>query len=321
MKILVEAYDSSAPSWIRKFLSDPIYGKTRGWDRNRAGNITHLDASTAQFTDATDMPLSDLSRLLRSRDYFIFILATSPRTGKSVPIRVWYSPNRDNGIYVDGSDDFNDVSFKRIVDTATSIYYTPVSNDRKNKRADRYASRAGMVSRDNDSAQNPDLFRTTPAADLARDASGYYYDARRLVKKLAKMHADDPAYRLNKAAQLFQNMVDMYTDKIKTMSKDRTFDTDPYNETGFTHILREGDGIITDASRKMNDLVDYIDNQMTSLEEYASNFRTAHPDFDVPDEELEPKFNDYIEYMSQQIDDVYREILRYNKQMKSLVNV
>lgn len=134
------------------------------------------------------------------------------------------------------------------------------------------------------------------------------------------MHADDSAYQLNKAAQLFQDMVDMYTDKIKTMSRDRTFDTNPYNKTGFTYILREGDGIITDASGKMNDLVDYIDNQMPSLEEYASNFRTAHSDFDVPDEELQLKFNDYIEYMSQQIDEVYRELLQYNKQMKSLVN-
>lgn len=320
MKVLIEAYDSSAPSWIKKFLSDPVYGKTRGWHRNRAGNMIDFDASTARFINGIREPVSELRKLLRSGEYLFFVLATSPKTGESVPIRIWYDPNKSNGIGIEGSKDFNNASFKHIVDTAVSIYYTPVSNDRKDKRADRYASRSGMVSRDTDSAQNPDLFRTTSAADLARDASGYYYDAQQLIKKLAKMHADDPAYRLNKATQLFQDMVDMYTDKIKTMSRDRTFDTDAYSKTGFTYILREGGGIITDASRKMNDLVDYIDNQIPSLEEYAPKFRTAHPDFDGPDEELKLRFNDYVNYMSREIDEVYLDIQQYNKQMKSLVN-
>ena len=308
--ILSEAFDASAPEWIRKFLSRNT-AAFRG-RRPMAGNIINFDASTAVFEDVSTESVSALrSRLKSNEDVLFFLISNNPYNSDT--LMVTYDPsNKSNGLNIVGSSQHQYTSFKKLVEMATEIYYTKITTNRADKRSKRRQSRQGLISRDNDSAQPSDFRSSYDGSNWVKDASGYTYDANRLSKKLIQLHDGDAAFLVRKSSSLFKAMAEDYAEKIKSFSQDTKFDLGTFNRTGFEYIIREGQRLLSNTAQKLNELNDGVETYSIDLETY-NNMLTSRDREPVDDEAFQERREDIFDRMGTYFNDIKANKLRMDK--------
>lgn len=259
MKIFVEAYDSSAPDWIKKFLSSM---KSRY--STRADSAYDFEASTAKFEDANGWSLSELRNAMKNNEYCIFALMEKGAQTTTV-IQIKSDPsNKTNGLSISGpySYEYKDKSFKYLISNALEVYITKATTDRADKRNARADSRKGIISRKGDSAQEPASFRFDYDS-MMTDASGYVYDASRLSKKLASLHEGDVNYYLSSSIKTFKSMTALFAKTVTNIGEQELpFDTYTFSDTGASRIIHDGTRAIEDTMEVLNrlnaDVKDYI---------------------------------------------------------------
>lgn len=326
MKIFVEAYSETCPPWIRNFLSEIEY---RTWSASsgasRASSLRNIDASRAQFVDVSEESVTELRRRMKSGNDMLFMLepAFSSRYD-DIPIMVSADPdNKETGLRVvastRGSSDLKHMSFKRLVDNAIEVYYTKISNDKKDLQTQRVKNRRGMIYRKGDSAQDTlDLANhfSWNGSRWVTDASGYEYDANRLSRKLAEMHEGDIGFYLSKAAKIFKTMAENYADKVKEMAEidsNSRIDTGTFSKTGFSFIIREGERTLNDAAERINQMQEYAEDSLVSFEA-ANEQRT--------DAQLlsQQEYEDGIRRLQNRVKKEYNNIQAYRSKLNRILS-
>ncbi len=257
-----EAFDGSMPSEIRTLLTQPNFTRfSRG--NNLASNITKFDPATTEFADVSNAAVSTLRNYIKANDYVLFIVIS----GKAFMV-TYDATNKGTGLNIEGagSDRYKDWSLTKLVQNADSIYAAKVSNDIIDKRNDRYASRKGLVSRPGQ-AQDSTFRSDFDGQEWKKDASGYWYDANRLARKLTDLNADDSAAYVSNGADVFRKMVSMYTDHIKELASD----DDIFNiDNALRNFTYEGQRILSLASDKIRDLKYLAEIAAKTLEDINS---------------------------------------------------
>lgn len=313
---LIEAFDSSAPQWIKDFLSSRL----RTFKPNTyANNLQDIDASTAKFINVSNESVSELRKRLKSGTDLLFVLYKVPERRFTVPIIIRYdADNTSNGLRVIGSSEFRYTSFKQIIENAAEVWYTKITEERKNKRRDRADSRRGGIFRDKDNVVDPDLYANVNLDTLRKDASGYTYDSKRLVKKLVDIHENDSAYTLNKATKIFSDMVNSYTNKLSEFVTNKNYSSNYNDKSGFRYISRMGQQILEDSIRIMDRLNDFVESSIETLEDYSQRYRD---DFDEePPENIENRYNSYQKRIKREILKSLSELSNNKEQLNSVIN-
>lgn len=266
MKILqriTEAFDSSMPPEIKELMTKARLGRHYMRGSNVANNVAKFDPSTAVFEDVTGTPVSTLRRFIKSDEYVVFVIID----GAAYMI-VADPDNKNTGIDVKGIDDFSfkDYSLTRLVSTADKVYVTRVTTDKQDKRTARHDARRDIVSRDNQPAST--TYRTSfNGEDWKKDASGYWYDANRLARKLADLEVEDSAAVITKAADIFRNMVNSYTDHIKDLAKT----DDIFNiNSALRDFTYKGQSILSLASDRIRDIKHLAELAVKTLDDVNS---------------------------------------------------
>lgn len=269
MKIMIEAYDSSAPSWIKHLLNSEMPGGRTFRGRTIADRTLDFDAGTAKFIDLSDSgeSVNQIRNRLKKQGAIIFCRMFNDNALIIRPD----ATNKTNGLHISGdlAYRYKDKSFKYIIENAAEVWYTDSTTVRKDKIADRQKSRDGVISRKSDSAQDSNMHRAwDDTAKWEEDASGYVYDANRLSKKLANMHENDASYLLKKSASTFEAMVDLYSDTIKKLVRTGApYDTGTFSNTGISRISRDGQRKLEDTAQSINYLQQEVNYFLMSIDE------------------------------------------------------
>lgn len=311
---LIEAFDSSAPQWIKDFLSS----KLRTYKPNTyARNLQDVDASTATFINVSDESVSELRKRLKSGTDLLFVLYKAPDRRDTIPVMIRYDANNTaNGLKVIGSSDFKYMSFKRIIENAVEVWYTEFTEDKQRKKKDRAASRRGGIFRDKDRIYDPALHRDVDLGALKKDASGYTYDAQRLVRKLAAMHEDDSAYALDKATKIFSSMVDIYSDALKELVTNKNYSSDYFNKSSFRYITRSAQDLIDESARMMEKLTDLVEGTIETLEDYSSQYASRYDE--VPDN-IKEIYEDDQQRLKEEISKTLSNLAKNKQKLTSII--
>lgn len=289
MKILLkEAFDASMPSNVRSWMnqySGRVFRNSTA--RARADYFKDFDPSSAVFTDYSGESTKVLREWVKSKDIVLF-----------AELEAEWGPNRTIAIYSDptnstnmlklvgnGAENYKEKSFKWIVEHAVSLWGADFSSARTDKMGARQQSRKGLVSRDGDSAQPTEGRYSFDGADWKKDASGYWYDANRLSRELAKLHAEDVGYYPKKAADIFLNMANTYGDGVKKLAADpANIDLSTFGDGSFERITRDGQRLLHDAGSKMKQILESGERYAYTLDEF--NAKNVEAGRDPIDEEL-----------------------------------
>lgn len=260
MKILQlkkEAFDASMPSEIKTFMqqSSGRYGRS-----NNAAGTRDFDPSRASWDKITALPVSQIRGFIKSNEYAVFVIID----GRAM--RVAYDPsNTSTSLSLTGynASKYKEFSLTKLLRLADDVYATKISSDLTDLRNKRYNNRKGLVSRPGQ-AQDPTYRAELDGKDWKQDASGYWYDANRLARKLITLNARDSASYVSKGADIFRDMVNNYTDHIKELaSNDDIFN----NDRAIRNFTYSGQRIITDAHDSIKDIKYLADLAAKTLEE------------------------------------------------------
>ena len=266
MKILqriTEAFDSSMPPEIKELMKATRLSGRALHGVNVAEFVQKFDPSTAVFEDVTSAPISTLRKYIKSDEYVLFVIIDNRA------LMVIYDPNnKETGIDVNGTrgNSYKNYSLTRLVSEASKVYVTKVTTDKQDKRVARRDSRSDLVSRAGQPAST--TYRTSfNGEDWKKDASGYWYDANRLARKLADLEVEDSAAVITKAADIFRNMVGAYTDHIKELANaDDIFNID----SALRDFTYKGQNILSNASDKIRDIKYLAEIAVKTLDEINS---------------------------------------------------
>lgn len=313
-----EAFDASMPQFIRDWMLQ--YGDKYYSSSNRAEYVGAFDPSTAKFKDVSDMSTNELRNWIKSGEYMLFA-KLKPPYGYGKPVTVAISSDPTNSVnrlklVGMGASDFKEKSFKWICEHAISLYAVKTSSDRKDKQIQRRNARKGLISRDGQPQDHNRPF-TFNGADWKQDASGYWYDANRLVKKLAALHENDSTYYINKGAEIFKNMVDVFADTIK--SKAANFDKDSFpdfwNDKSFSRFIYEGQRILEDAGRAVSAINEEGSMIAESLE--SINAKRAENGAEPLDQKT---YEDGIEYAKSEVRRHFANLKSYQRKLNELLS-
>lgn len=321
MKILnyvKEAFDPSMPSNVRKWMQqfgDRSYSSS---NRQRADYFRDFDPSTAKFTDYSNESVRVLRDRLKAGEIVLF--AELEDEWNNIHTIAIYSDrtNSTNMLKLvgHGAEKFKEKSFKWIVENAISLYGADTSQERVNVQAARRDARKGLISREGQ-PQATDGRYSFDGADWKKDASGYWYDANRLAKKLAALHESDGSYYVKKAADIFKTMADDYAAAIQRMAaniNDYTLDT--FGHKSFNRISRDGQRILEDSARLMERINEYAEIVVMSLEDY--NKERAARDAEPVDQET---FEDSVKYDKNQIIRTFAELKQKQRELREDVTL
>ena len=293
---LIEAFNSSAPKWIKDFLSTKL---STSKSDTYANSLQDVDASTANFINVSDESVSKLRERLKGGSDLLFVLCRIPDKNITTPVMIRYDANNtDSKLKVVGPRDFKYRSFKQIIENAVEIWYTRFTEDRQNKRTARTNSRRGGIFRDRDNVVDPDFYQNVDLGALKKDASGYVYDTQRLIKKLTAIHENDFAFILNKAAAIFDYMTESYTTKLSELSANKNYYSDARGKSSISYILYAGQRVLDDSIS----ILKSINGLVKTFDEYHSDF-FGDTDYEELPEHVK---NDYDHYRNL----VKRELLR-----------
>lgn len=320
MKILSikkEAFDASMPPEVRNWMTQNV-GTWRNKE-TRASRFRKFDPSRAKFADYSSETVSNLRQMMKDGEVVLFITLEDDWQ-KDTTIAVYPDPdNATNRLKLvgEGANQYKEKSFKWLVEHAKSIWgaSTATGADLADLRTDRYNSRKGIISRDNDSAKDSNGRWDFNGEDWKKDASGYWYDANKYAKKLAALHEGDAAYYIQKSAEIFKSMVEDLADSMKRMAsniQDYTFDT--FGNKSFNRIVRDGQRLIEDASRKMEDVNDDGEALSMSIEEW--NSKRAKSGSDPLSQE---EYDERIEHIKRKLKSGFSELKQYQRQLKELL--
>lgn len=313
MKILnyvKEAFDPSMPPNVRKWMQ-PHFQNAK---TSMADYFRDFDPSTAKFTNYSGESVKVLREWLKAGEIVLFA-ELEDNYGSIYTIAIYYDrTNSTNMLKLvgHGAAKFREKSFKWIVENAISLYGADTSQERVNVQAARRDARKGLISRDGQ-PQSTDGRYSFDGADWKKDASGYWYDANRLARKLAALHEEDGSYYVKKAADIFKSMADDYAATIQRMAanmNDYTLDT--FGDMSFNRISRDGQRILEDSARLMERINDHAKVVVMSLEDY--NKERAARDAEPVDQET---FENGVKYNKNQITRTFAELKQKQRELRN----
>lgn len=324
MNILKEAFSENMPQFIKDFMKTKIYNRYKREYSNYAQSVAGrgVDPANAQFVDVKNESVASIRKQMKENGAILFARTYSDKSynhNMSTIMAIYDSNNNVNKLFIYGFDygDFKETSLKKIIENASQLYLTKYDSSIAQKRSDRRDSRKGIISRDGDSAQNTERRWTFNIEDWKKDASGYWYDANRLVKKLAELHENDFTYYINKGAEIFKDMVDVFADTMKSKAANLDKDSfrDSRNDISLSRFIYEGQRILEDAAREVSSINDNGSVAVKSLEELNSD--RAKKGKEPIDKET---YEDGIEYAKSQVKRHFAQLKNYQRNMNELLS-
>ena len=323
MHILKEKFSENMPQFIKDFMKTKTYNRYRSDYSNYAQSVTGrgVDPANAQFVDVKGESVASIRKQMKEDGAILFARTSSGKPysyGMSTIMAIYDATNNINKLFIygDKNGDFKETSLKKIIENASQLYLTEYDSSISQKRSDRKDSRKGIISRDGDSAQNSEHRWDFNAEDWKKDASGYWYDANRLVKKLAVLHNNDFTYYISKGAEIFKNMVNIFADAMKNKASNMDKDSFiPWNDKSLSRFIYEGQRILEDAGREVSEINSNGSVAVKSLESF--NAERAEKGKDPLDKET---YEDGIEYAQSQVKRHFAQLKNYQRNMNELLS-
>ncbi len=323
MHILKETFSENMPQFIKDFMKTKTYNMYKRDRLSYAQSVTGrgVDPANAQFTDVKDQSVASIRKQMKENGAILFARTSSgkPYSYDMSTIMAIYDPtNNVNKLFIHGDKygDFKETSLKKIIENASKLYLTEYDPSVSQKRSDRNNSRKGIISRAGDSAQNPERRWSFGVEDWKKDASGYWYDANRLVKKLAVLHNNDFTYYISKGAEIFKNMVNIFADAMKNKASNMDKDSFiPWNDKSLSRFIYEGQRILEDAGRAVDAINSNGSVAVKSLE--TLNAERAKKGKDPLDKET---YEDGIKYAQNEVKNHFAQLKKYQRSMNELLS-
>ena len=271
---LLEAFDESIPSYIKNLLTSSL---THRWGGQfKFLNLHSEDWSNIKFIKYDNSHKDKVLKEFEAGKLLIFAKY------KNVPIMIGYSTSSEknfsytaykNSIEVDTSQPIT-----KLLDNCTDIYYAYMRYfDRANISSRRQNNRKGSIFR-NDAGK--ELYNAEYGYDITpkKDASGYYYDPHRVIKKAFMSDPDNNELYRNKAQKVVEFISKVSKQLLNNPIYEKNYDTIRYEsreaKSNYRKLLKSLEAIKSSTGSKRNDAInDSLEYLSLILEtyEYFSN--------------------------------------------------